>query len=86
MIELEVLKKRAFLLPKSSRLENQMENGLIFNRIATRIDQFAFRQETLMTRNSHQRPWLNWRMVPYTAQRGLAETGAVYQVGTKRWA
>jgi hypothetical protein len=48
MIELEVLKKRAFLLPKSSRLENQMEIGLIFNRIATRIDQFAFRQETLI--------------------------------------
>ena len=38
MIELEVLKKRAFLLPKSSRLENQMENNLIFNRIATKID------------------------------------------------
>jgi hypothetical protein len=48
MIELEVLKKRAFLLPKSSGLENQMENGLIFNLIAAMIDQFAFRQETLI--------------------------------------
>jgi hypothetical protein len=25
-----------------------MEKGLIFNRIVTRIDQFAFRQETLI--------------------------------------